>query len=414
MKIPEKSVAGGAESAAGPVSRFADDLRELYEAAGGGTSLTYQRLIRLAEQHHRKVSTSGLSDWLRGKTVPRKPEHVYYVLRVLIPFLEGHAQQRDPARRPTAPGAWQARLDSAQAVSKSGQGGRGPRVHAASPGRLVGGPSHALQDVFPYEFVGRDEELAELEAFATAPDGAPPYLWWQAGPWAGKTALLAWFASRRLPAGVDVAHYFIVGRLGTDRREGFVRVVGQQLASAAGSRRPPAVDNERPDLSPLYEAAARACAKRHRRLLLIVDGLDEDADSRPGGSGHRRTPAQAPAARHARHRHRAAQPARSPATRLRPPAPEPRHRPTADRLARSPGQAGHGPARAEHPAGRPGRRPTPAGAARLGRRRPHRSGPGRARRHHAVRGAAEAPQRGRPVHGPHPCRPPPAGRAGGG
>ncbi|MFD8955275.1 hypothetical protein ACFV0B_41215 [Streptomyces xanthophaeus] len=231
------------------------------------------------------MSTSGLSDWLRGKTVPRKPEHVYYVLRVLIPFLEGHAQQRDPARRPTAPGAWQTRLDSAQAVSKSGQGGRGPRVHAASPGRLVGGPSHALQDVFPYEFVGRDEELAELEAFATAPDGAPPYLWWQAGPWAGKTALLAWFVSRRLPAGVDVAHYFIVGRLGTDRREGFVRVVGQQLAAAAGNRRPPAVDHERPDLSPLYEAAARACATRGRRLLLIVDGLDEDADAGLEGQG---------------------------------------------------------------------------------------------------------------------------------
>ncbi|MEU6760790.1 hypothetical protein [Streptomyces sp. NPDC046685] len=230
------------------------------------------------------MSKARLSDWFLGNTVPRKPEYVDFVMRVLIPFLDDRAEQSSAHRRKPA-AAWQALFRAAQAVSMSGQGGRGARVHAASPGRLLRGPSQALRDVFPYEFVGREEELTALETFATAPDGAPAYLWWQAGPWAGKTALLAWFASLRLPAGVDVAHYFIVSRLGTNRRKDFVRVVAGQLASATGSRRPPSLDREQPDLSPLYEAAARACRDRGRRLLLIVDGLDEDADAGPGPRG---------------------------------------------------------------------------------------------------------------------------------
>ncbi|MFC7830739.1 hypothetical protein [Streptomyces sp. NPDC057375] len=232
------------------------------------------------------MSNSSFSEWLNDQSVPHKKNgHYYYVRDKLIPRLEELAEKRTPGHRRRSPAAWQALLDAARARNNSGQGGRGPRVDAASRGILLRGASQTLTDVFPLDFVGREEELAELEAFAAAPDGAPQYLWLQAGPWAGKTALLAWFAAQRLPAGVDAAHYFIVGRLGTNVREGFVRVVGEQLASAAGLRRPPAVDPEAPDLGPLYEAAAGARAKRHRRLLLIVDGLDEDADADQKGCG---------------------------------------------------------------------------------------------------------------------------------
>ncbi|MBT2905285.1 hypothetical protein [Streptomyces sp. McG8] len=232
------------------------------------------------------MSNSSFSEWLNDQSVPHKKNgHYYYVRDKLIPRLEELAEGRTPGHRRRPPAAWQALLDAAKARNKSGQGGRGPRVDAASRGILLKGASQTLTDVFPLDFVGREEELAELEAFAAAPDGAPQYLWLQAGPWAGKTALLAWFAAQRLPAGVDAAHYFIVGRLGTNVREGFVRVVGEQLASAAGLRRPPTVDPEAPDLRPLYEAAARARATRHRRLLLIVDGLDEDADADQGSCG---------------------------------------------------------------------------------------------------------------------------------
>ncbi|MEU6866660.1 hypothetical protein ABZ924_25930 [Streptomyces sp. NPDC046876] len=230
------------------------------------------------------MSTSSLSEWLRGKTVPT-PEYVSYVLDELIPHLEDHAVDRSPGYPRIPKGYWQAWLREARNASKSRQGGPGLRVKATSQGRLLGGLSQALRDVLPLELVGREEELADLAAFATAPEGAPAYMWWQAGPWAGKTALLAWFAARCLPDGVDVAHYVIAGRLGTDRREGFVREQRKQLTAGADGKRIPAVDRKRPDLYPLYEVAARASRERHRRLLLIVDGLDEDADAGPDGPG---------------------------------------------------------------------------------------------------------------------------------
>ncbi|MEU5811463.1 hypothetical protein [Streptomyces sp. NPDC047718] len=261
-------------------ARFGEALKQLYEAAGGRKAFPFRGLARM-----HGVSAQRLSDWCGGVDVPRKPEYVRYVLRVLIPFLEDQAKLRSPGHVRTPDGTWGKLLDAAQAVSKSRQGGPGLRVKATSQGRLLGGPSQALRDVLPSELIGREEELADLVAFATAPDGAPAYLWWQAGPWAGKTALLAWFAARCLPDGVDAAHYVIAGRLGTDRRDAFVRAVRKQLAAGADGKRHPAVDDKRPDLHPLYEVAARASRERHRRLLLIVDGLDEDADAGPDCPG---------------------------------------------------------------------------------------------------------------------------------
>ncbi|MFC8295348.1 hypothetical protein ACFUJ0_17525 [Streptomyces sp. NPDC057242] len=260
-------------------------LKALHEAAGGQQELSYRRLIYFAEQNGYKVPKSTLGLWF-SKSPPQAAQHVEYVIKELIPFLEDRAARRLPGYRREGAGVWSVWLKAAQDVSKDSQGGRGgSRVHGSSQGRLLGGPSQALLDVLPDALRDRDEELAVLKEFATAPDGAPAYLWWQAGPWAGKTALVSWFATWALPAGVDVAHYVISGRLGTDRRDGFVQAVGQQLAGAAGKRRPPAVDKERPVLEPLYKAAARACADRQRRLVLIVDGLDEDADASVGGAG---------------------------------------------------------------------------------------------------------------------------------
>lgn len=278
---PTKSSADGGPGAdGGPTESFAQDLQALYEAAGG-KALGHSRLIAEGEKHGFTVPKSTLSGWFHDAP-PLAPRHVTYVLTVLIPFLEDRAVLRSPGHRRVADGVWGRRLSGAQTVSRSGQGGRGSRVHAASAGRLLGGPSPVLRDVTPRDFVGRERECADLSTFATAPDGAPPYLWYRAGPWAGKTALLAWFLARELPAGVDVAHYFVSGRHGTDRRLGFARAVGAQLAVVSGGRRrPPPLDPEHLTLDPWYEVAARACEERGRRLLLVVDGLDEDADAGP-------------------------------------------------------------------------------------------------------------------------------------
>lgn len=280
--VPEKFSAEGGESG-GQGSGFSAELRALYAAAGGGKTLTLKHLVERGARHGFKVADSTLSNWFTGPSVPTQEPHVRYVLKLLIPFLESRAAQRVKDHRTTATETWDSRLSAAQAVRKGGQGGRGSRVDAASPGRLFGMPSQALQDVLPDEFVGRDRELDELAAFAAASDGGPAYGWWQADAWAGKTALLAWFATRRLPAGIDAVHHFIARRLGTNHREDFLLAVGEQLASVAG-RKLRASERGRPEALPsLCADAAKASAGRHRRLLLIVDGLDEDADAAPGG-----------------------------------------------------------------------------------------------------------------------------------
>ena len=66
-----------------------------------------------------------------------------------------------------------------------------------------------VRDIAPDTLVGRDGELAEWAEFCAGPDA---YAWWQAGPWAGKSALASWFVTHP-PAGVDVVSFFITGRL---------------------------------------------------------------------------------------------------------------------------------------------------------------------------------------------------------
>lgn len=281
--VPENFSAEGGETG-GQGTGFSAELGALHAAAGGGKTFTLKDLVDLGARHGFKVADSTLHTWFTGPSVPTQERHVRYVLNLLIPFLESRASQRDKGHRIAGTDTWEARLSAAKAIRKGGQGGRGLRVGAASPGRLFGMPSQALQDVLPYEFVGRDGELDELAVFAAAPDGGgPAYGWWQADAWAGKTALLAWFATRRLPAGVDAVHHFIARRLGTNHREDFLLAVGEQLASVAG-RKLRASERGRPEaLLSLCADAAKASAGRHRRLLLIVDGLDEDADAAPGG-----------------------------------------------------------------------------------------------------------------------------------
>ncbi|GAA2980459.1 hypothetical protein JCM13580A_24170 [Streptomyces drozdowiczii] len=254
------------------MSRF----KELYEAAGGHSGVGYPRLVSQAGKHGHKVDKRRFTDWF-NKMPPTK-EHAKCVRDVLIPFLEDLAEVHSPGYRKAPPGSWDVWLTTTQSLSDSGRGGPGPRVHGSSRGRLLCGASPALLQVLPSVLEGRDEELAALQAFVKAPDGAPSYLWWQAGPWAGKTALVSWFAAQTLPAGVDVAHYVISRRLGTDRRDGFVQAVKEQLGAAAGKRRYPSVTVKQPNLEPLYRAAAQECEQHKRRLVLIVDGLDEDAD----------------------------------------------------------------------------------------------------------------------------------------
>ncbi|QJT00040.1 hypothetical protein G9272_06890 [Streptomyces asoensis] len=134
-----------------------------------------------------------------------------------------------------------------------------------------------VRRIAPETLMERERELEELTRFCTAED-APSYGWWRAEAWAGKTALLAWFALHP-PQDVRVVPFFITARLGAHNdRLAYVDVVLEQLAELIGEALPAHLTGPTREahLLRLYGEAARTCAQRGQRLVLLVDGLDED------------------------------------------------------------------------------------------------------------------------------------------
>ena len=145
--------------------------------------------------------------------------------------------------------------------------------------------------IAPPELIGREAELAELAAFCLEPDRGP-YVWWQAGAWAGKSALLSTFVLRPPPEvseRVRIVSFFITARLAAqDTREAFTQVLLEQLAELTGQELPavlPEATREAYLLDLLAQAAA-ACQRAGGRLVLVVDGLDEDRGVTTGPDAH--------------------------------------------------------------------------------------------------------------------------------
>ena len=97
-----------------------------------------------------------------------------------------------------------------------------------------------VEQIFPFDLVGRDAELADLEAFCAGVGGGS-YMWWQGPAWAGKSALMAWFVLHP-PADVQVVSFFITARFaGQGDRTAFLEVMLDQLADLAGKPVPDAL-----------------------------------------------------------------------------------------------------------------------------------------------------------------------------
>jgi hypothetical protein len=124
------------------------------------------------------------------------------------------------------------------------------------------------------QLFGREQELAEIAAFATGPPG---YRWLVGGAYAGKTALLLEAVTAGLPDEVDVVCYFL-SRPSDGDSSRFLAAVVPQLAYLC-EMDPPAADRDQ--FYALWRRAAERAADTGRPLLLVVDGLDED--TRPAG-----------------------------------------------------------------------------------------------------------------------------------
>jgi tetratricopeptide (TPR) repeat protein len=152
-------------------------------------------------------------------------------------------------------------------------------VESTERRRLARSTYHrSIEQIKPPFLVERAGELEELGRFCTCSDPAPAYVWWRADAWAGKSALLSTFALSP-PPGVDIVAFFITARqAGQSDRTAFLAAVAEQATALLGEERHSAAD---PSPSIVLDLLARAAAKsrsENRRLVLLVDGLDEDTD----------------------------------------------------------------------------------------------------------------------------------------
>lgn len=134
-----------------------------------------------------------------------------------------------------------------------------------------------VRRIAPEPFVGRQQELEELAAFCSCETG-PAWMWWQAPAWSGKSALMATFVLHP-PPGIRIVSFFITARLYTNSdRSAFLDVMVEQLAEVAQRPIPAFLTDSTREAHflDLLEQASGACQSAGERLVLVVDGLDED------------------------------------------------------------------------------------------------------------------------------------------
>ena len=162
----------------------------------------------------------------------------------------------------------------------------------ASPQRVAtSNYRYQVESLAAAEFRGRTQELARMAEFCTAraaADSAEDAYWrWLAPAWAGKTALMAQFVLEP-PAGIDVVSFFITSRLNRQNdREAYCEVVHRQFYALLGEEEPAVTEHTREEsLLAAMDRAAALCESRGRRLVLVVDGLDEDCGVLAGPGSH--------------------------------------------------------------------------------------------------------------------------------
>ncbi|GAB3852647.1 hypothetical protein GCM10027610_081310 [Dactylosporangium cerinum] len=139
-----------------------------------------------------------------------------------------------------------------------------------------------VRDIAPADGLrGREAELDLMARFCV---GDEPYMYWEGPPWAGKTALMASFALNP-PAGVTVVSFFIAARQ-PDQADSsaFTDSLIEQLAAVVGEEPPRSLSASGRDAlrRRLLRVAAERASAQGARLVLLIDGMDEDPGAHPG------------------------------------------------------------------------------------------------------------------------------------
>ncbi|MFF0226770.1 trypsin-like serine protease [Streptomyces sp. NPDC004629] len=180
--------------------------------------------------------------------------------------------------------------DSAFVELLERHGGLAPGLVPVQEQPAVPGSGYLLEvrELAAERFEGRAEELTTMAAFCAEPfeppNGESAYWRWLAEPWSGKTTLMAQFALHP-PTGVDVLAFFITERHGGNSdRTAFLSAMERQLREYLHDRELEC-RTQGQFLDGLRRAAEHA-EEGGRRLVLLVDGLDEDTGVVSAVSGH--------------------------------------------------------------------------------------------------------------------------------
>ncbi len=204
------------------------------------------------------VSLGTLRGWKDGKTAPRadREDDFWSVVRLL----RETSNQEGPTDA-----QWAEALRAAQREGTANQA----RQHYV-------GVHHPADEVPATPARDRTAERAVMDTFARETGaGAPAYLCWCADAPVGKTSLLADYVLGHPPATVDILSYFVSPAHHTDTLDAFATEMTRQLGTFLGEHpaRPPqgAAEWHR-----LFGRAAAKSRREKRKLLLVVDGLDDD------------------------------------------------------------------------------------------------------------------------------------------
>jgi len=237
----------------GPQLRWLEFLDRTHRANGMPSLRVVAKAMHLA-------AATRAGDLLRGKALPTDAVQA----RALVTALGGVDHEVDRGVR----------------LYEQAQGSRMAKINESTGWWQRSWYIEQVRDIAPQILLARDVELGELAAFCA---GDEPYVYWQAEAWAGKSALMSWFVLHP-PRDTWVVSFFVTARLAAQSdSSAFADALLDQLSAITGESLPPVVTpSSRDALQRRLMAAAIVRARQSgRRLVLVVDGIDEDCGVRP-------------------------------------------------------------------------------------------------------------------------------------
>ncbi|SHK20532.1 hypothetical protein SAMN05421803_11592 [Nocardiopsis flavescens] len=224
------------------------------------------------------VARTTWQKWLDG-SVPDQTEKFLSVVRRLEQVI-GHPVYPEALWRETLRAAQEERAQEANAGRRHSALAR-TKAEAEKKAKEKGGPgfvsdhSTTLCLSVPDTVRGRENERTIMNAFvkASGPE-APSYRCWQAEAPVGKSVLLADYIRRYPPPKCDILSFFVSPAEGTDTRASFAEELAGQIHKLFDREK--RVPHNVRGWRQLFAEAAQKSKDLGRRLVLIVDGLDDD------------------------------------------------------------------------------------------------------------------------------------------